>query len=678
MIDLNFIPEVPEGGLIPLPGVRNTDQSYFRAAEGLGVKIGIYSERKSEYVIGCVLTQKTSCRLMLFLFGLSDWFRRNFPACIIDQAIFLTPTRYHHVLSQVQTQARIGFDDSNHTALFSINTHQTRIYRVCSSCRLCHKEAHKAEKNRKFIEGQAVISLLSTSLVAYQQVEPNSSTLYSSVIGLKISAIIMANSQDDESSSSDSSLTWRGMDVPHLYFDITDQVELSGLDILNYDSQLGNAKILFDQSSPSALSQSKEKAGKQPTVFDWVESDVDEQLMLFIPFQSAIGIQSIHLSSLPLSTLEDDTASIRPKQIKLYANQSHNLDFATADDIPETQMVELEEQNWNNKTGTAQLQLRFVNFQRIRSLVMFIVSGEGDSDKVRLDRVRIIGRSGAKKDPGRLRRVDEDWNEPRLPVPNLVEHSGSYNIEEQLRKMGATNLFDPTAEATDLRAVELAQTVTMQMDYAPGLDTNGLCRCCARVVKTWRGPDIVARIFNMEFSARRFTTPKMQHHRSVASLKDCGKNQQCTLCKMIYSEIIYSKKEKLNRSRLPNDGITTSFFGHFVDGSSDELRNWSAIKTSLDQLPKGELVFSTSSGDVDAIHDGEVQIPLGGVRLSLTSGNPGARESPNLQIAVGHANRCKLDIHPLEGMQKIRFVEINYSDHFRLTWQYSGRVLQHG
>jgi len=52
--------------------------------------------------------------------------------------------------------------------------------------------------------------------------------------------------------------------------------------------------------------------------------------------------------------------------------------------VPETQIIDLKERHWNNKTGTAQLQLR-IKFQHICSLVMFIVSGEGTSDKVRLD-----------------------------------------------------------------------------------------------------------------------------------------------------------------------------------------------------------------------------------------------------------------------------------------------------
>ena len=84
--------------------------------------------------------------------------------------------------------------------------------------------------------------------------------------------------------------------------------------------------------------------------------------------------------------------------------------------IPETRIFELKERHWDDKTGTAQLQLRIVEFQNINSSVMLLVPGEGTSDRVRLDRMRIKGRSGVKKEPVRLQRADEDENEPRLPI----------------------------------------------------------------------------------------------------------------------------------------------------------------------------------------------------------------------------------------------------------------------
>lgn len=52
--------------------------------------------------------------------------------------------------------------------------------------------------------------------------------------------------------------------------------------------------------------------------------------------------------------------------------------------------------------------MRFVKFQNVTSLVLFVVDGEGEGEKVRVDRVRIIGETGEKRDPGKLEKIDHD------------------------------------------------------------------------------------------------------------------------------------------------------------------------------------------------------------------------------------------------------------------------------
>ena len=99
---------------------------------------------------------------------------------------------------------------------------------------------------------------------------------------------------------------------------------------------------------------------------------------------------------------------MRPKTIRLYTNKQHNLGFEEADDIPATQTIELKPSDWDAKTGTAKLELRFVKFQNIASLVLFVVDGDGDGDKVRLDRIRIIGDTGEKRDMGELKKITDD------------------------------------------------------------------------------------------------------------------------------------------------------------------------------------------------------------------------------------------------------------------------------
>lgn len=148
-------------------------------------------------------------------------------------------------------------------------------------------------------------------------------------------------------------------------------------------------------------------AGKQDSKRDWVKSDTDEQLMLFIPFQSSLKVHSLQFTSLSASGREDD-ATVRPKTLKIYKNRAQILGFDEADDSPATQEVELSTHDWDMKTGTAKVDLRFVNFQNVTSLVIFVVDGDGEGDETRLDRIRIVGESGEKRDPGKLEKVGED------------------------------------------------------------------------------------------------------------------------------------------------------------------------------------------------------------------------------------------------------------------------------
>jgi hypothetical protein len=101
---------------------------------------------------------------------------------------------------------------------------------------------------------------------------------------------------------------------------------------------------------------------------------------------------------------------MRPKTIKLFTNRPHNLGFDEADDIQPTQEIEINENDWN-ENSTASISLRFVRFQNITSLVIFVVDGDGDGEKVRVDRVRLIGESGEKREMGKLEKIGDEPGE---------------------------------------------------------------------------------------------------------------------------------------------------------------------------------------------------------------------------------------------------------------------------
>ncbi|RPA94831.1 DUF1000-domain-containing protein [Choiromyces venosus 120613-1] len=231
--------------------------------------------------------------------------------------------------------------------------------------------------------------------------------------------MVEAQALDSGSSSTGTSsgVYWLGAELPKPYNNVTDQVDRKQLDLLNANSEFGAVKILFDESAPSkgaASSKGKEKdSGTEVAASrDWVESDTDEQLMLFIPFRSTVKIHTLQVTSLapapehPDYDKDEDTPS-RPKTIKIWVNPPHILSFEDGEG-PATQEITLNPSDWDPKTGTISLPLKYVKFQSVSTLNIFFVDVENeDAEKIRIDRLRMIGEKGERKDMGKLEKIGD-------------------------------------------------------------------------------------------------------------------------------------------------------------------------------------------------------------------------------------------------------------------------------
>ncbi|TAQ88405.1 hypothetical protein B7494_g3270 [Chlorociboria aeruginascens] len=206
----------------------------------------------------------------------------------------------------------------------------------------------------------------------------------------------------DGFASGSGSSDWRATEIPKGYKDVTNEVDVKGLDLMNANSEFGGVRTLFEDSKPSALAKGKAMVDKK----DWVESDTDEQLMLFMPFQSTLKVHTLQITSLPPTSEDDQEVPMRPRTLKIYPNHPHIIGFEEADGIPATQTIILEANDWDS-TGTATVALRFVKFQHVSSLVLFIVDADRQGDKVRIDRLRVIGDSGEKRDLGKLEKIED-------------------------------------------------------------------------------------------------------------------------------------------------------------------------------------------------------------------------------------------------------------------------------
>lgn len=200
---------------------------------------------------------------------------------------------------------------------------------------------------------------------------------------------------------------WLGAPIPEKQSDISNKYDPTGLELLNCGNKYGQPKVLFNTSKPSALSSTGEGNGKEDSE-DWVESETDEQLMLYVPFMSSLRIGMLQLTSLPPSSEDGAT---RPKTIRLYANRSQILGFDEAEETIPVQEVTIQPEDYDTKTGTASVELRYVDFPNVTSLVFYFVDSYGTTDKVRVDRIRIMGKAGDSRDKGPLEKIGDETGE---------------------------------------------------------------------------------------------------------------------------------------------------------------------------------------------------------------------------------------------------------------------------
>jgi len=111
----------------------------------------------------------------------------------------------------------------------------------------------------------------------------------------------------------------------------------------------------------------------------YLESDCDEQLIFSIAFN-----QPVKLHSLKIKAPEDKG----PKTIKLFINQPRTLDFDQADSMEPVQLIQLEKKDLD---GSIPVPLRFVKFQNVQNLQIFVKDNQGSTETTVIDHLCIVG-----------------------------------------------------------------------------------------------------------------------------------------------------------------------------------------------------------------------------------------------------------------------------------------------
>jgi len=124
-----------------------------------------------------------------------------------------------------------------------------------------------------------------------------------------------------------------------------------------------------------------------------LKSDCDEQLIIRTAFQQPIKLHSIRLDA-------GGDMEQAPKTVRIFANVTNPLDFDDAENQPSTQDLELEADAFGKP-----IPLRFVKFQNVQNLTIFIKDNLGDGDVTSLSRLQFIGQSVSQTNMSEFKRV---------------------------------------------------------------------------------------------------------------------------------------------------------------------------------------------------------------------------------------------------------------------------------
>ncbi|KAI0316801.1 PITH domain-containing protein [Amylostereum chailletii] len=163
-------------------------------------------------------------------------------------------------------------------------------------------------------------------------------------------------------------------------------LDLSQLNCLNEDS----ARTLRSICSSKSLNTSD----------SFLLSDADEQLLLSIPFNQTVRVRSIAIRS--------TSPEQAPKTIKLLVNRQ-SIGFEDVQDAEEPDVAQKLELTADQTREGRRIGLRFVRFQSVNSLHIFVESNQGGSDITRIDSIDVVGQPvESTKDLSGLKKQEDD------------------------------------------------------------------------------------------------------------------------------------------------------------------------------------------------------------------------------------------------------------------------------
>lgn len=124
-----------------------------------------------------------------------------------------------------------------------------------------------------------------------------------------------------------------------------------------------------------------------------LESDADEQLLIYIPFNQVIKLHSILIKG-----PEDEG----PRMVKLFANKEH-MGFSNVNDFPPSDTLILTPDNLKGKPVT----VKYVKFQNVRSLTIFIEDNQCGADVTKIQKIVLYGTTVETTDMKGLKKIED-------------------------------------------------------------------------------------------------------------------------------------------------------------------------------------------------------------------------------------------------------------------------------
>ncbi|KAL0057589.1 hypothetical protein AAF712_013410 [Marasmius tenuissimus] len=115
---------------------------------------------------------------------------------------------------------------------------------------------------------------------------------------------------------------------------------------------------------------------------NWLQSDADEQLLLNVTFNQTVRVKSIIIKS-------TNTAKA-PKLIKLAVNRP-SIGFEDVQDATEPGVAQVFELSEDDVKEGKPIALRFVRFQAVNSLHIFVANNHGDEEETVINGIDVIG-----------------------------------------------------------------------------------------------------------------------------------------------------------------------------------------------------------------------------------------------------------------------------------------------